>query len=75
MSYRRTCGPKFQNPFLYVTGSLQIGTHLNNQLLLTRSARGFHAFHSDKTKSYLVRLQWIDVKFDVIDMQRIHVYI
>ena len=26
-------------------------------------------------KSYLVRRQWIDVKFDVMGMQRIHVYI
>ena len=55
MSYRTfsvgcICGLKFQNLCLYVhvTGSLQIGTHLNIQLFSTRSARrGFQTFHSE----------------------------
>ena len=46
-SFGRICGPKFQNLSLYVTGSLQIGIHLNIQLFSTRSARGFHTFHSE----------------------------
>ena len=28
-SFGRICGPKFQNLVLYVTGYLQIGSHLN----------------------------------------------
>ena len=32
---------------LYVTGSLQIGTHLNIQLFSTRGARGFQTFHKE----------------------------
>ena len=31
-SFGRICGPKFKNLCLYVTGSLQVGTHLNIQL-------------------------------------------
>ena len=34
-----------------------------------------YIFHVRQTKSYLVRRQWIDIKFDVMGMQRIHVYI
>ena len=41
------CGPKFQNLCFQVPGSLQIGTRLKIQLLLTRSTRGFHTFHSE----------------------------
>ena len=33
----------------------------------------FTFFRVRQTKSYLVRRQWIDVKFDVIGMQRIRV--
>ena len=44
-SFGCICGPKFQNLCLYVTGSLQIGTHLNIQLFSNRSARGFQIFH------------------------------
>ena len=46
-SFGRICGPKFQNPCLYVTGSLQIGTHLNIQLFATQSMRGFQTCHSE----------------------------
>ena len=46
-SFGRICDPKFQNLCLYVTCSLQIGTHLNSQLFSTRSARGFQTFHSE----------------------------
>ena len=35
----------------------------------------FTFFRVHQTKSYLVRRQWIDVKFDGMGMQRIHVYI
>ena len=46
-SFGRICGPKFQNLCLCVTGSLQIGTHLNIQLFSTRSARGFQTFYRE----------------------------
>ena len=39
MGFERICGPKFQIPCFYVPGSLQIGTDLSIQILLTRSAR------------------------------------
>ena len=45
-SFGCICGPKFQNLCLYVTGSLQIGTHLHIQLFSNRSARRFQTFHS-----------------------------
>ena len=48
-SFARICGPTFQNLCLYVTGYLQIGTHLNHSLFSTRSARGFQTFHSELT--------------------------
>ena len=35
----------------------------------------FTFFRVRQTKSYLVSSQWINVKFDVMGMQRIHVYI
>ena len=40
-SFGRICGPKFQNLCLYVTGSLQIGTHLNIQLEVRAGFRHF----------------------------------
>ena len=39
--------PNFKTYAFDVTDSLQIGTHLNIQLLSTRSARGFQTFHSE----------------------------
>ena len=35
----------------------------------------FTFFRVRQTKGNLVRRQWIDVKFDVMGMQRIHVYV
>ena len=35
----------------------------------------FTFFRVRQTKGNLVRRRWIDVKFDVMGMQRIHVYI
>ena len=43
-SFRHICGPKFKNLCLYVTGSLQVGTHI--QIFSTQSARGFKAINS-----------------------------
>ena len=41
-SFGRICGLKIFKTYAFdVTDSLQIGTHLNIQLLSTRSARGF----------------------------------
>ena len=42
--FGRICDPK---PLRYITGSVQIGTHLNIQLFSTRSERGFQTFHSE----------------------------
>ena len=39
--------PNFKTFAFDITDSLQIGTHLNIQLLSTRSARRFQAFHSE----------------------------
>ena len=46
LSFGRICGTKFQNLCLYVTGSLQIGTHLDIHFS-TRSAHGFQTFHRE----------------------------
>ena len=39
--------PNFKTYAYEVTDSLQIGTHLNIQLLSTRNARVFQTFHSE----------------------------
>ena len=54
------CDPKFQNPCLNVTDSLQKGTHLNIQLFSNRSLRGFQTFHSDFQKFELKRV-WLQI--------------
>ena len=59
-SFGRICGLKFQHLCLYVTGSLQIGTHLNIQLLSTRSARGFQTFHSE----FDLKGVWLQMKLN-----------
>ena len=44
LSFGRICGTKFQNLCLYVTGSLQIGTHLNINFLQLEVRAGFRLF-------------------------------
>ena len=44
LSVGRTCGSKFQNLCLYVTGSLQIGTHLNIHSFQLEVREGFRLF-------------------------------
>ena len=46
-SFGRICGPNFKTYAFDVTDSVQIGTHLNIQLLSTPSARGFQTFHCE----------------------------
>ena len=44
LSFGRICGTKFQNLCLYVTGSLQIGTHLNIYSFQLEVRAGFRFF-------------------------------
>ena len=47
-SFGCICGPKFQNPCLYVTGYLQIGTDLYIHSFQLEVRAGFrHLFHSE----------------------------
>ena len=46
-SFGRICGPKFQNRSLYVTGNLQIGTHLNSHSFQLKVRAGFQTFQSE----------------------------
>ena len=46
-SFGRIFGPNFKTYAFDVTDSLQIGTHLNIQLLSASSARGFQTFHCE----------------------------
>ena len=45
--FGRICGPKFQNLSLYVTGNLQIGTHLNIHSFQLEVRAGFQTFQSE----------------------------
>ena len=45
-SFGRICGPKFQNLCLFVTGYLQIGTHLNIHSFQLE-VLGFQTFQSE----------------------------
>ena len=44
LSFGRICGTKFQNLGFYVTGSLQIGTHLNIHSFQLEERAGFRLF-------------------------------
>ena len=45
-SFGRICGPKFQNLCLFITGYLQIGTHLNIHSFQIQ-VLGFQTFQSE----------------------------
>ena len=44
LSFRRICGTKFQKLCFFVTGSLQIGTHLNIHSFQLEVRAGFRLF-------------------------------
>ena len=47
LGFGRICGTKFQNLCLYVTGSLQIGTHLNIHYFQLEVRARVQTFHGE----------------------------
>ena len=60
-SFARICGPKFQNLCLFVTGYLQIGTHLNT--LFNSKCSGFRHFKVS-FQYFELKGVWLQIKLN-----------